>query len=315
MQENAWNELTANWDNISEKVETDIAMPNNGLPVIENCGGNWDPFIEVHKEPVFFNDSTQNPTVYGVRLGSQDKHLAGNVSEKYLLVPNRELVDVANEIMSESEISFEHHKRFFNNRGQFRDIWYADSSIEAKVPEVGDVIRLVMELQNSYNGTTRAGIRFYFERYICKNGMTSNVFGFGHTFEHTLGNIDWKDQILQATQLLRTQSQYKIQQFAEACGKLQKPVGNIEIATIRESYLSKLPMQQWGQLTDKFYKDKDYTAWGLLNAGTNVLWHANKLTNANFENNTIVVDGLLKYGKDTEETPFVDPNQTDMFQS
>ena len=52
-----------------------------------------------------------------------------------------------------------------------------------------------------------------------------------------------------------------------------------------------------------------------MNAGTNVLWHANKLTNATFTNNTMVVDGLLQYGKDTYDGPVVDPNQTEMFQS
>ena len=285
-------------------------------PTIENLGGNWDPFIEVHKEPVYFNDGSQNPTVFGIRLGSQDKRLAGNVSSDYLLVNNRDLVDICvNQVLDQSSIPFEHHKRFFNNKGQFRDIYYADGTIEARVPEVGDIIRLVAEIQNSYNGTTRAGIRFYFERLDCLNGMTSNIFGFGYTFKHSLGNINWEEQILKATTLLRTQSEYKIQQFAQACGKLQKPIDNPDISLIREKYLNKLPMQQFGQLMDKYYTDKDYTAWGLLNAGTNVLWHANKLTNANFSNNTMVVDGMLQYGKDTEETTFVDPNQTDMFQS
>jgi hypothetical protein len=302
-------------NNITDLVP--VTEPNQVTePTIENLGGEWDPFIEVHKEPVYFNDGSQNPTVFGVRLGSQDKRLAGNVSADYLLVNNRDLVDICvNQVLDQSSIPFEHHKRFFNNKGQFRDIYYADGSIEARVPEVGDIIRLVAEIQNSYNGTTRAGVRFYFERLDCLNGMTSNIFGFGYTFKHSLGNVNWEEQILKATNLLRTQSEYKIQQFAQACGKLQKPIDNPDITLIREKYLNKLPMQQFGQLMDKYYTDKDYTAWGLLNAGTNVLWHANKLTNANFSNNTMVVDGMLQYGKDTEETTFVDPNQTDIFQS
>ena len=92
----------------------------------------------------------QNPTVYGIRLGSQDKVLAGNVSADYLLVNNKDLVDICvNEVLNPSGISFEHHKRFFNNKGQFRDIYYADNAVEASVPEVGDVLRLVAEIQNS----------------------------------------------------------------------------------------------------------------------------------------------------------------------
>ena len=78
--------------------------------------------------------------------------------------------------------------------------------------------------------------------------MTSNLFGFGPTFKHSLGNIDWQDQIIQATSILRNQSEYKIEQFAQACGKLQKSISNTEIKHIREQYLPKLPTQQFGQL-------------------------------------------------------------------
>ena len=214
-------------------------------------------------------------------------------------------------------------KRFFNNKGQFRDIYFCkDGGLEKPVPNVGDLVGLVLEVQNSYNGSTGAGIRIYFQRYICKNGMTSNKYGFGYMFSHNKGqSLNWKDEIFQATNLLRNSSEYHLTNFVEACGKLQKPVDNTEIKLIREKYIPKgtsgnqLPIQQFGQLMDKYYEDGDFTAWGLLNAGTSVLWHPEKLTNANFSNNSVVVDGLLQYGKDTEETTFVDPNQTDMFQS
>ena len=280
----------------------------------------WD--TPVHKEPVYFSDDTQNPMVYGVRLGDENKLLAGNVSARYKLIHNRELVDVCvGKILGPSNIEFSHHYRFFNNKGIFRDIYYADNTIEGYVPVVGDTIRLVAEIINSYNGSTRAGIRFYFQRLECLNGMTSNKYGFDCTFTHNKeGSFNWQDQIIRATSILRGLAQSKLNDFVQNCGKLQKPVDNTDIALIRERYLNKLPMQQFGQLMDKFLTDKDYTAWGLLNAGTNGLWHPDpknpkRLTNANFSNNTIVVDGLLQYATDTYEGDVVDPRQTDMFQS
>ena len=280
----------------------------------------WD--TPVHKEPVYFQDGSQNPMVYGIRLGSESKLLAGNVSESYRLIDNRELVDVCvGEILAPSDLQFSHHYRFFNNKGIFRDIYYADNTIEGHVPVVGDTIRLVAEIINSYNGSTRAGIRFYFQRLVCENGMTSNKYGFGCTFEHRgQGSFNWQDQIIRATSILRGSAQSQLNAFVQNCGKLQKPVDNTDIALIRERYLNKLPMQQFGQLIDKYLTDKDYTAWGLLNAGTNVLWHPDpknpkRLTNANFSNNTIVVDGLLQYATDTYDGDIVDPRQTDMFQS
>ncbi len=309
-------------NNITDLVP--VTEPNQVTePTIKNYGGNLDPFMEVHKEQLTFPDGSINPMVYGVRLGTQDKLLAGNVSANYLLVPNRELMDVAMEIMAVSGLKWEHEKRFFNNKGQFRDIYFCkDGGLEKPVPNVGDLVGLVLEVQNSYNGSTGAGIRIYFQRYICKNGMTSNKYGFGYMFSHNKGqSLNWKDEIFQATNMLRNSSEYHLTNFVEACGKLQKPVDNTEIKLIREKYIPKgtggnqLPIQQFGQLMDKYYEDGDFTAWGLLNAGTSVLWHPEKLTNANFSNNSVVVDGLLQYGKDTEETTFVDPNQTDIFQS
>ena len=151
--------------------------------------------------------------------------------------------------------------------------------------------------------------------------MTSNKYGFGCTFRHSNeGSFNWQDQIIRATSILRGSAQSQLNAFVQNCGKLQKPVDNTDIALIRERYLNKLPIQQFGQLMDKFLTDKDYTAWGLLNAGTYVLWHPDpknpkRLTNANFSNNTIVVDGLLQYATDTYEGDVVDPRQTDMFQS
>ena len=133
----------------------------------------WD--TPVHKEPVYFQDGSQNPMVYGIRLGDENKLLAGNVSASYELIDNRELVDVCvGEILGPSDIQFSHHYRFFNNKGIFRDIYYADNTIEGHIPVVGDTVRLVAEIINSYNGSTRAGIRFYFQRLECLNGMTSN---------------------------------------------------------------------------------------------------------------------------------------------
>ena len=319
MQHNNALEVVPNW-NLEPNQVTEPEIITEPNTITYGNGIAWD--TPVHKEPVYFNDGSQNPMVYGIRLGHENKLLAGNVSSDYKLVDNRELVDVCvGEILGQSGIEFSHHYRFFNNKGIFRDIYYADNTIEGHVPVVGDTVRLVAEIVNSYNGSTRAGIRFYFQRLECLNGMTSNKYGFGYMFKHSgQGSFNWQEQIMRATSILRGSAQSQLNAFVQNCGKLQKPVDNTDIALIRKNYLNKLPMQQFGQLIDKFLADEDYTAWGLMNAGTNVLWHPDpknpkRLTNANFSNNTIVVDGLLQYATDTYDGDTVDPNQTEMFQS
>ena len=90
--------------------------------------------------------------------------------------------------------------------------------------------------------------------------------------------------------------------------------------TIRtnDDYLGKLPAQQYAQMLDKMYDDgmvtdgSSFTAYDLFNAGTNVLWHQKKMTTASFKNNALVVDGMMKYGRDITPEGFSDANQITM---
>ena len=289
---------------------TDLVLADNiedhTQPVISNLGGKLDPFVEIHKQPTFLPSGKQSGA-FSVTLGESEKEV-GIVKENYLLVENKQISEIGQNIMSDSGIDFQPDKVFFNGK-QFREIYVAkDAGLEVEVPKVGDLLGLVFEIQNSYDSSIKAGVNVYFQRLACENGMLSKAFGFGHTFWHTMNNVNWDNEISRATQVLRNQSGGRLRSFAEACGKLQKPIETQDIANIRENYISKLPTQQFGQMYDKYLADKDYSAWGLLNAGTNVLWHADKLTTANFNNNSLVVDGLLDYGKVlTPDTS--DPNQ------
>jgi hypothetical protein len=302
------NKIVPNWNN--QQDITDLVMAESSVtesvPEINNLGGNYDPFVEIHKQPTYLSNGNQTGA-YAITLGDNQKEV-GIVKENYLLIENQKISEIGRNIMADSGIDFQPDKMFFNGK-QFREIYVAkDAGLEVQVPRVGDLIGLVCEIQNSYDSSIKAGINIYFQRLVCENGMLSKAFGFGHTFWHTKNNVNWANEISRATQVLRNQSGSRLQSFAEACGRLQKPIELQDVANIRENYLSKLPTQQFGQMIDKYLIDKDYSAWGLLNAGTNVLWHANKLTTANFNNNSLVVDGMLEYGK-TLTPDTTDPNQ------
>ena len=302
------NEIVPNWNN--QQDITDLVMAESSVtesvPEIKNLGGNYDPFIEIHKQPTFLPSGKQSGA-YAITLGDNEKEV-GIVKDNYLLIENQKISEIGRNIMADSGIDFQPDKMFFNGK-QFREIYVAkDAGLEVQVPRVGDLIGLVCEIQNSYDSSIKAGINIYFQRLVCENGMLSKAFGFGHTFWHTKNNVDWVNEISRATQVLRNQSGSRLQSFAEACGRLQKPIELQDVANIRENYLPKLPTQLFGQMIDKYLTDKDYSAWGLLNAGTNGLWHSNKLTTANFNNNSLVVDGMLEYGK-TLTPDTTDPNQ------
>jgi hypothetical protein len=223
-------------------------------------------------------------------------------------------------------MKWELQKVFFDGK-VFRETWLCtDGGLQSTVPQVGDVVGLVMEVINSYDSSTKAGILCYFMRLVCLNGMRSKTHQFGYSFRHTLNNeLDWQSEINQSVlQLTGNNPQYMLNQFSEACGKLQKPIDFQELKLLSENnaYLGKLPTQQYGQIVKNMLVSKEYpqsgtdfTAWDLLNSGTQILWHQKKITQGAIKNNALVVDGLLQYGKDTYDEPFVDPNQTDIFQS
>ena len=111
----------------------------------------------------------------------------------------------------------------------------------------------------------------------------------------------------------------KLPAFANACGALQKPIDFHDLKLIStgvldndgkpvkdKEYLSKLPTQQYGQIVKNMLVSENYpqngdsyTSWDLLNSGTEILWHQRKITQGAIKNNSHVVDGLLRYGRDT----------------
>ena len=316
-------QIVPNMNNISQLVEVESV----DKPIIVNQFDNTlDPFTEIQKLPL----STEYGGVskaHSIRMMVKGKDTElGIVKENYLCVSNKEISEIGSEIRTASRMQWEPQKVFFDGK-VFRETWLCtDGGLQSTVPQVGDVVGLVMEVINSYDSSTKAGILCYFMRLVCLNGMRSKTHQFGYSFRHTLNNeLDWQSEINQSVlQLTGNNPQYMLNQFSEACGKLQKPIDfqELQLLTENDKYLGKLPIQQYGQIVKNMLVSKDYpqtgtefTAWDLLNSGTQILWHQKKITQGAIKNNALVVDGLLQYGKDTYDEPFVDPNQTDIFQS
>ena len=312
--------IVTNPNNIIDVETVDKPMLVNSFDI------SLDPFTEIQKLSL----STEYGGVskaHSIRmmLKGKDTEL-GIVKENYLCISNKEISEVGSEIRTVSGMQWELQKVFFDGK-VFRETWLCtDGGLQSEVPVVGDVVGLVMEVINSYDSSTRAGILCYFMRLECLNGMRSKAHQFGYSFRHTLNNeLDWQSEINQSVlQLTGNNPQYMLNQFSEACGKLQKPIDFQELKVLSENnaYLGKLPTQQYGQIVKNMLTSKDYpqngtefTAWDLMNSGTEMLWHQKKITQGAINNNVLVYDRLLQYGKDTYDAPFVDPNQTDMFQS
>ena len=167
--------------------------------------------------------------------------------------------------------------------------------MEIEIPEVGEVAKLMMTEQNSYDKSLAAGLRFDFMIWFCKNGMSSKKHGWGYSFRHNQGNVNWADEVVRAGQILKNQSAGKLSSFAEACGRLSVPLDLSKLKQIRENAIPKLPQLRLGQIIDRYFEGEGSTAWDFMQAGTSTLWHKDKMTVGDFTNNEKFVDGLLEF--------------------
>ena len=85
------------------------------------------PYAEINKEQLAYGAGMKSKA-YGVKLKSFNKdyvpnwHEVGIVSSDYLLVPNKTMVQMADDVMSGSDFTFEEEKEFWNGK-QFFKSW------------------------------------------------------------------------------------------------------------------------------------------------------------------------------------------------
>ena len=276
---------------------------------------NLNPYTEIEKVQLQ-TPYAGSSGAFSVRLPEISDKEVGVVKESYLLVSNLDIHKVGQAIRDQSGLKWDHFKSFFDGKVFKNQFICKDDRLISKVPQVDDLIGLVMEEQNSYDSSLSAGINFSFLRLICTNGMSSKKFGFGHSFKHNQNNVDWENEIYQAVNLLNSSKPIQhLERFTRACGTLQKPISfsDLHSLTRSKSYLRNLPTQQYGQIVRNMFLAKesngdkkygngvDYTAWDLFNSGTEILTHQKKLTQGAMRNNIILVDGMLNWGADQED--------------
>ena len=272
-----------------------ISVDSTEIPKNVN-GGTYDPYCRIQIDTLHNHDgfSSKGRNVK-VERSSGEFLEAGIVGENYLLVKNQEVSDVCAEIRNESGMNWEHDRIFFDGK-RFRNV-YKTTQFSKELSN-GDVAFLMFTEMNSYDGSTKAGFRIDFMILVCQNGMVSPKYGWDSRFRHSLGNVNWQEQIRAGALALTGQRKdIKMEQFAEACNTLHNPLDMSKLASIRQNHIHKLPNLRYGEIMTKYHDEGGSSIWDLMQAGTSTLWHRDKMTNADFNNNALFVDGLLDFGK------------------
>ena len=260
-----------------------------------------EPYGEIRKVPLDYQGIVSS--AYAVqRQEINERGLkwkeCGIVSTNYLLVPNSEVRDMANEIATESKLSWSPMKTFFDGK---RYIHFMQSKTNTTEILKGDDVALGMGFWNSYDGSTALQFRTFLVRLLCTNGMITKDFMNLMRFKHNKTSKGYEDEIINAAKIVDNCGD----DITEVCERMRKmtetPVDLNELAVLRNTSLNEIPVTLWGKISSHFLEkektkilDNDVTMWDFYNSCTDTLWHDEKPTIASFEHNQKITDNLLQ---------------------
>ena len=255
------------------------------------------PYGEIRKVPLDYEGIKS--TAYAVQRQELKNERfnwkeCGVVGSNYLLVPNSEVRDLANEIATESALTWEPMKTFFNGK---QYAYFMQCKSDTTEIAKDDDIALGMAFWNSYDGSTALQFRTFLVRLVCTNGMITKDFMNLMKFKHNKTSEGYDKQIINAGKVVDNCGD-DIEAVAKRMRKMvETPVDLNELANIRNTYLSHIPVTLWGKISTHFlWEMENYnnvSMWDFYNACTDVLWHDEKPTMASLEHNQVITDKLL----------------------
>jgi len=265
-----------------------------------------NPYQEIRKVPLESFDGLQS-SAYAVQRLDEEKgwQESGIVGHNYMLLPNQEVKEIADDLLSSSYTSFELDKEFFNGKSFMLAYKAVDSiaSVDYTVDDNElDKLNLGIQFWNSYDGTRSFGFSLMLYRLICTNGMMSKQYLQNYRFRHNPGSEDWDKQLESMVHMINmTQDgdNNDVNTMIRGIKQLNNHAIDVEeISNIRHNHLQNIPTSVWGEVVDKFTDPRgDYhgtsNGWGLLNSATDILWHKKKPTLASYNHNAMITDGII----------------------
>jgi hypothetical protein len=221
-----------------------------------------DPFLPVTKVPLFTADGSRSSR-YAVMLGAEgESEEVGIVSDSYNLVPNQIVHQVALDILTRSELPFEDDGMIFDGK-KYRHRWIIpDLQLQ---PRPGDIVRLALDVINSYDGSSLFGLAFNAQRLVCTNGMVLDFLLGGFKFRH-YGVDGFEEELEQASHQVHRLSDKLLPLTGKLSGLVDRSFSRVDV---QEAFTAlKLPQTLQAEIYMQIDEDN---AWGFYNAATDVL--------------------------------------------
>ena len=262
---------------------------------INRTKNNVDPFVEIRKERLVDKLTGAPSKSFGIwvpdpksKKGWRDM---GVVSENYLLLTNKEVRGLALDIATESNFQFEESRIFWDGARFAHVIDFTDTKVEITD---GDEVGLSLITRTSYDRSWKFEAALMGKRFLCDNGMLSGEFFTRVSFKHTGDGHQWKELVRQGLGII-TQADTTMKRFARGLRLLKSQRMPDEL--LRKIWFHQFSMGDTltGKIMNRYLSAEEPTLYGLLNAGTYVFWHNQKMTRADFKNNDSYTTKLLEY--------------------
>ena len=267
-----------------------------------------NPYLPIRKVPLDYNGISSS--AYSVQMQHQrsDRIMDGTewketgvVGHSYLLLPNEEVKEAANQVAKECNLNFTFDKTFFNGRSYAYSM--RSDHVCGEIAQNDDVA-LGMQFWNSYDGSKAFGFAMMLYRLICTNGMMSKDHFNTYRFKHEPSSSNWHENLEQVVTNINNLSNgsTSLDEFIKSLRSLNDlKVTTEKLGKLRHNYLKDVPVQLWGNIVDNFTNPDiprnphiKHTGWDLLNTATDLLWHKEKPTVASYNQNQVIVDGLCR---------------------
>lgn len=261
------------------------------------------PFVPIVKTPTY-SENSGTLSGYSVEVEDADsptgyRHL-GNVSKSYLLLSNEEVRELAVEIAMQSGLDFKESRIFWDGTkfAHIVDFIGAEEDVDE-----GDPIGLSLITRSSYDKSWRYECALMGRRFLCDNGALSGEFFARVSFKHLTpkeGQDEgpkeeaWKEIVRQGMSVI-DRAPDDLHRFVQGLRLLkQAPMTDMRLREVWK-LLPTIGDGIKGQVLSRYVEHEEPTLFGLFNAGTNVFWHREKMTAADFANNDAFTTGLLNY--------------------
>tara|TARA_E500000305_G_scaffold16729_1_gene12484 strand:+ start:1701 stop:2480 length:780 start_codon:yes stop_codon:yes gene_type:complete len=251
-----------------------------------------NPYLPIRKVPLEFQGISSS--AYSVQMEKKKGwNEVGVVSSKYLLIPNKEVKELADDIVDESTLDWSPLKTFFDGRRYFYGLQC--NSFQQDVAK-DDPVGIGVGFWNSYDGSTALSFKLFIIRLACTNGMMTKDYFHNFRFKHDKTSEGYEKELIQAVDIINNCGD-KAEDVISRMSKLTKSplVDTYDLKGLRNS-IPKIPTSTWGKMVDRYldtYQSEMDNQWGFLNAATDVLWHNEKPTVSSFNHNQYITDSLL----------------------